>query len=284
MSAAVVVAAVSYHGSPDLPALLASLRAGGGDWRLVVVDNADDDREREAVRAAAAGDARVRVVDAGGNLGYLGGARRGLREVDPDATRWLVVTNTDVRFAPDFVERLAAMTDDAVVAPAILSSVSGADQNPFLLERPSRATLLRWRVQFATVAGARLVVAVDHLLSLLTSVVRRRWASRRTVGGAPRRIYAPHGSCMALPASFFARPGSLDHGAFLFGEEITIAERARALGCPVLHTPSLVVHHDEHRATGWWRSRQLLVWQRESVREIARLLGDQGREEQPRWR
>jgi len=273
VSAAVVVVAVSYHGSRDLPGLVAGLRAGAGDWRLVVVDNADDVREGEALRTAVAGDDRVRVVDAGSNLGYLGGARRGLAEVDPASTRWLVVTNTDVRVAPDFVERLAALPDDAIVAPAVLSSVSGADQNPFLARRPSRATVLRWRAQFATVTGARLVVALGQL----RSVLRRAGGSGIAPIGRPCRIYAPHGSCLVLPASFFARPGSLDHGAFLFGEEITIAERARSLGCPVLYEPALVVHHDEHRATGWWRSRQLLAWQRESVREIARLLDDSPR-------
>lgn len=276
VSAAVVVVAVSYHGSSDLPGLVASLRAGPGDWGMVVVDNSADPREGEAVRAAVAGDDRVRVVDAGANLGYFGGARRGLAKVDPASTRWLVVTNADVRVAPDFVSRLSAMTDDAVVAPAVRSSVSGRDQNPFLVRRPSRATVLRWRAQFATVAGARLVVAVGQL----RSVLRRAGGSATTApNGHPRPIYAPHGSCLALPASFFSRPGALDHGAFLFGEEITIAERARSIGCPVIHQPALVVHHHEHRATGWWRSRQLLVWQRESVREIARLLADAGTRE-----
>ena len=267
----VLVVAVSYFGSADLAALLASLRAGGGAWRLVAVDNAGDPAEHRAVIAALGGEPRAVVVDAQGNLGYLGGARLALGGLGGPPAPWTVVTNTDVRFTPDFVTSVAALPGDAVVAPAIVSDLSGSDQNPFLERRPSRHTVLRWRVQFATVPVARLVVALGRLGSSVRRLVRRR-----TTSGVARTVYAPHGSCLVLPAAYFDRGGTLDHGAFLFGEEITVAERARALGLPVRYEPAVVVRHAEHRSTGWWRSRQLLTWQRESVREIARVLEGRG--------
>jgi len=266
-SGTVHVVAVSFFGSSDVQGLLASLQAGGGDWRLVVVDNACDAGERGRLQATLAGEPRARVVTAATNLGYLGGARLGLEGVDAAATPWTVVANTDLRFAPTFVEELSRRTDEAVVAPAIVSEASGADQNPYLVKRPSRLTVLRWRLEFATLPVARLVVALGQL----SSVVRRAAGPRASARDA-RQVYAPHGSCVALPSSFFARGGTLEHGSFLFGEEITLAERARTIGMPVVHVPDLVVHHAEHRATGWWRSRQMLEWQRASVREIARLL------------
>ncbi len=67
------------------------------------------------------------------------------------------------------------------------------------------------------------------------------------------KIYAPHGSFIALHRSYFEHGGTLDYGAFLFGEEIFIAETARKLGLTVLYEPAIAIEHTERStAAGLW--------------------------------
>lgn len=258
--------AVSYFGSRDVPDLARSLREGTSPhWRLVVVDNSCDEAEAERLRPLGALDERIEVITAPHNTGYLGGARLAL--ADPTArARWTVVCNTDLTFAPDFVALLTQLPPDRVVAPSVRSARTGRDQNPYLVRRPGPWQVRRWRAEFSTVLGAKLVVAAGNLPVRRT---RPRDASRQ----APRRIYAPHGSCLVLPAEYFDRGGDLTHAAFLFGEEITVAERARRLGLPVMYHPQLQVNHAEHRSTGVWRSTRMIRWHQEGVRHVVDLLG-----------
>jgi hypothetical protein len=69
-------------------------------------------------------------------------------------------------------------------------------------------------------------------------------------------IYAPHGALIAFHRRYF-RAGSnpFEHDAFLFNEEITVAEGARQRGLQVLFVPDVVVRHHEHVSTGWFRDR-----------------------------
>lgn len=269
MSARVLVVAVSYFGSPDLRRLIESLAASSQpDWRLVTVDNAEDSAEWTKVADAVAVDSRAEGIRSPRNLGFFGGARHALKDVDPTAFDWVVVSNADICFAPDFIARLGERRPDCVVAPSITSSITGRDQNPYLRERPGGWAVRRWRWEFALVPVGRIVVALGN------SRLSRR-------GGPPgteaANIYAPHGSCMALPREFFARGGSLNHEPFLFAEEITIAEQCRRLGMTVVYDPTVRVRHREHASTGVLRSARMIRWQRDAIGYAARLLDDQRR-------
>lgn len=266
-AASVCVVAVSYFGHHDVEGLYHSLRDGTvDDWRLVVVDNSGDDAERRALETLLGPDPRCRPVFAGANLGYLGGARLARSALAGESHAWWVLTNADIRFAPDFVATLARERSAAVIAPAIESGLSGADQNPFLERRPTAAQVRRWKAQFTWLPMARVARGVDVLLA------RSRGLLPNPPAGTRRGVYAGHGSCLAFSQRYFDAGGSWDHPVFLFGEEFTVAEQCRALGLELVHEPRIRVQHAEHRSTGWWRSRQMLEWQRESVRYVGELL------------
>lgn len=262
---AVDVVVVSHFGSEDVDTLVASLRAqSDARWRLMIVDNSTDRHELVQLRQHGADD--VTVVAAGHNAGYLGGARFALQMGARRSSNWLVVCNADVVFAPDFVHRLLGQDADHVVAPAIISSVSGRDQNPYLVERPRRRDAIRWRLEFRWVPVARVV--------LWAAYVRARLS--RTRGRQPlpagTHIYAPHGSCFVFPPVYFEQGGELDHWPFLFAEELTVAEECRRLGVPVVYEPDLRLVHREHASTGVWRSREMLEAQRDAVEYAINLL------------
>jgi len=105
------------------------------------------------------------------------------------------------------------------------------------------------------------------------------WLKQQTARGRPlglpsesgevEPIYAAHGSFLAFHRSYFERGGTLGHGAFLFGEEIFVAETARRLGLAVLFEPRVIVEHAEHSSMGpLWR-RETSDRRREASRYLA---------------
>jgi GT2 family glycosyltransferase len=84
-----------------------------------------------------------------------------------------------------------------------------------------------------------------------------------------RTIYAPQGSCLVFSRRYFEQGGSLEYPAFLFGEEIFVAETVLRLGLQVVYDPRLRVWHDEHASTGRLRSRKLARYVGQSAAYLA---------------
>jgi GT2 family glycosyltransferase len=263
--------AVNYFGSTSLRGLYQTLYdQSHKDWTLTVVDNSQDENELSAILDLERQDERVATIAADGNLGYFGGAMLGHETLDCRAD-WVIVTNTDIQLTSEVLQDLSALSlpdDVGVIAPSILTP-SGRDQNPYMLSRPTESEMRRRRRMFASVIVARAVV-------FASSWRASRAAAEDGRGKKPSNIYAPHGSFIIFSREYFARGGNLRHPPFLFGEEVTVAEQCRAMGLSVRYAPELQVRHAEHQATGVWRSRQTLIWQREAVRYVSRLVGVDG--------
>jgi GT2 family glycosyltransferase len=80
----------------------------------------------------------------------------------------------------------------------------------------------------------------------------------------PRTIYAPHCSFVIFNRKYFETGGTLKHGAFLFGEEIFVAETVRNLGFRIIYDPRFFVLHREHATTSILKGRKMLVYLREA--------------------
>ncbi|MEK7765553.1 MAG: hypothetical protein AAB368_04885, partial [bacterium] len=192
----------------------------------------------------------------------------------PSAPEWVIVSNADIAFPDaaffDELIRSHAVAPSAVIAPAILSDRTGADQNPGMAERPSGRRMRFLRAAFSTYptclayhlasyVKVRLLAAWNPLRASL-----RGLRARASAPSAPYAIYAPHGAFMIFHRSYFDRGGTFDHGAFLFGEEIFIAETCRRLGLAVVHDPRLRVRHRDHVSTGMFPSRKVARFEREA--------------------
>ncbi|TMF26722.1 MAG: glycosyltransferase family 2 protein [Chloroflexi bacterium] len=233
---------------------------------VIVVDNSPEPEIDSA-------EAQVKVFASGKNLGYFGGAAAALRDYLkyhplPD---WVIVSNPDVSLPDhDVLQKLldSHRGDAAVIAPSIRTLNSFVEQNPYMRVRPTR-----WRMRMnALIFSHYPVDAVYQGLS---------WIKHRTLDGVTtqdpsataavsERIYAPHGSFIALHRSYFEKGGTLDYGAFLFGEEIFVAETARRLGLTVLFEPSIVIEHTERStAHGLW-NRETSRYRRQASRYLAR--------------
>jgi GT2 family glycosyltransferase len=283
-----VIVGVNYDTDPMAVQFVraASALVCDGGVSLVIVDNAEGGGREALLADLERADPRLRVVRAGRNLGYFGGAALGLREYVgahgwPD---WVMVANVDIEFRdPDLLRRLLDLPwpdNLGIVAPSIWSRKSLRDLNPRLVRRPRRATMKFYKLIFANVVTLNLyeiAAAAKHVVTYLLRQGRglagRALAS--STGAGPRQsegrrvIYAPQGSCLIFSRQYFTRGGTLDYPSFLFGEELYVAETARELGLAVVYEPRLKLWHDDHASTGLIRSRRIAGHQGRSARFIA---------------
>ena len=234
--------------------------------RLVVVDNSPKPE-------SGPNDPRVKTIATGENLGYFGGAAAALADhlKSHPMPEWVVVSNPDVFFPDrDVLQRLCdAHRDDepAVIAPSMRTVDTSVEQNPYMRVRPSRFRMHVYRWIFSAYpidAAYQGLSWIKH--RTLESVSKERPPSPPA---SAEKIYAPQGAFIAFHRSYFERGGTLDHGAFLFGEEIFVAETARRLGLTVLYEPAVAVEHTERSTAAGLFNRDTSRYRRQASRYLA---------------
>lgn len=216
---------VSYYSADDVRELLASVEqaANGATWYAVVVNNAVD----EDLQALIEPDERVRVVDAGANLGYSGGINVGLAAAPP--SRWTVFLNPDLRLHPRSLELLGAQLADASAAVPLIRGDGGERMNSLRHE----PTILR------AVGDALFGDHWPQRPSALSETVRDddAYLHRHAVDWAT-------GAALAIRTEVAERVGSWDERRFfMYSEETDYARRIRQAGGRIDFVPSAVVTH-----------------------------------------
>ena len=247
---------------------------------LAIVDNHSEDGSLLSIRQAISEFPNVELLPSPENLGYFGAARWALAHYleSHDAPDWVVVCNNDIVFDdPQFLSRLLEKDPMAtgVIAPSILSGLTGHDANPSIARRPSPLRMWRYRWWLSNYY----LTWFKQWLSPFVRRVRYRF-SRRTAspGEALSRatavsIYAPHGSFLIFSRKFFEAGGFLDDGFFMYAEEFSVAEMCRRLGLPVVHDPGLRVRHQEGQTTGRRLTRPIHLLQKNGFQyAVARYL------------
>jgi GT2 family glycosyltransferase len=251
---------VKYGADDETARYVRSLRRlqEQANLHVLIVDNADSSV------ADLPMDSGFTVLRSEKNLGYLGAARRGISRYleEHPLPDWVIVSNVDLLVTdPQFLQKLAKFKSAprlGAIAPRIVSTLTGRNQNPFMRSRPSaiRMHLYKWLYRNWLILNAHEIAsAIFH---------RSRSAFGQANQTAPdlgrnvrRKIYAPHGSFVILSKEYFRAGGSLDFPCFLFGEEVYLAENLRKLGLDVIYEPSLEVVHQEHKSTKLIKSHKL---------------------------
>ena len=104
---------------------------------------------------------------------------------------------------------------------------------------------------------------------LLDHLNRQTKTNGMDVNKAPVEIYAPFGAYLIFHKTYFIKGGTLQHGAFLFGEEIFVAETSRRLNLKVIFDPRLKVIHREHSSLRKIGSRNAARYAREATHYLA---------------
>jgi GT2 family glycosyltransferase len=233
---------------------------------LLIVDNNSEDGSVGSIRRAIVKFGNVELLESPKNRGYFGAANWALRHylASHGAPDWVIVCNNDIVFNDrEFLSRLFRTDPGAagVVAPTIISGLTGHDANPSIRHRPREFRMMRYRLWLSNYYAM-------WLKQWLSPFVRRaRYKFSRPAlppgKGLSRTIYAPHGSFLIFSRKFFEAGGFIDDGFFLYAEEFSVAEMCRHLGLPVIHDPELRVWHEESQSTGRMLSRNVYLHQRE---------------------
>ena len=109
----VLVSIVTHNESKDVERLLPSLFAQTfRDFAIVAVDNASEDGTRATFAAfEKVTPVPLSVVPSRENLGYTGGHNLSIARAVESGSPWVLVLNSDVVLAPDYLERLLAEAD-----------------------------------------------------------------------------------------------------------------------------------------------------------------------------
>lgn len=236
---------------------------------VVIVDNNSGDGSVTCIQDAIRGRDNVELAASARNRGYFGGARWALDRylVSHPLPPWVIVCNNDIVFdEPKFLETLVKTdpTTVGMLAPSIVSRLTGHDANPSIENRPGAFRIWQYRLWFSNYCAMWVKQWLWPFVRKARKKVRR---PRPVLRSHPRtQIYAPHGAFLIFSRQFFEAGGFIDDGSFLYGEEFLVAEMCRQLRLPVVHDQALRVWHAEGRTLGRMLTREMFGHQRSGFR------------------
>jgi len=273
-----LVICVNYNSDSDAVALANDFlqQSASKVIQVIVADNTARGTTNPEMVLPGHHNGQVSVFSSGSNLGYFGAAAAAFaayREKHP-VPDWVAVSNADLSIPyRTFVSRL--LEDDpsscGIVAPSIRSSVTGRDQNPYMRDRPSSSRMHFYKAVFSSKLMSRFYLLLSNLKQSLrlSASVSGPGPVSSSPKSTPTEIYAPHGSFVLFGRRYFEAGGTLNHGTFLYGEEIFVAETARKLQLPVHYNRDLALVHREHTTTASVKSDVLFQYRKDAARYCA---------------
>jgi GT2 family glycosyltransferase len=220
----VSIVIVSFNSKGDLEACLRSITqsAQGIDYEIVVVDNASPDGTAGWLRERWPG---VRLIEAGGNLGFATATNIGIRQTFGDL---VLLLNPDTILPAGAVGALATELDRR---PAV------AIVGPRLVDGQGRAELSFGKMiaPFAEVRQKILVVGNQRLAPVRALVEAM---TRRT-----RTVDWVSGACLLIRRGDLDAVGLLDERFFMYAEDVDLCAAVRARGRHVLFAATVQIVH-----------------------------------------
>jgi N-acetylglucosaminyl-diphospho-decaprenol L-rhamnosyltransferase len=231
----VTIVTVLYNSSEVLEEFLESARAATErlDADVVIVDNASED---EATSRQIAERFGATFVSAGSNRGYGAGVNLGER-MAPEARPLLLISNPDVRFHADALDRLIEYArtmpvDVAALGPRILE-VDGTVY-PSARRLPSLGT------------------GIGHALFgrlFPSNPWTRRYRAESDYTDEARSAEWLSGACLLMDSAWFRRVGGFDERYFMYFEDVDLGARIRQAGGRSVYVPSATVVHSGAHST-----------------------------------
>ena len=238
---------MSHNCRADLDVCLRSLTAAAPaiDHEIVVVDNASTDGTPEHVRTRWTA---VRLIDAGGNVGFSKGNNIGIRQTRGDL---VLLLNPDTVVPPRAIDTLASTLDAtpgaAVVGPRIVDGSGRAELSFGSMVSPLAE--LRQKV---------LVRGSERGTPLVAGLVERMTRVRRQVDWVS-------GACLMIRRDDLDSVGLLDERFFLYLEDVDLCAGVRARGRTVIFTPEAEITHLRGRSRASALSATQIAYRRSHV-------------------
>lgn len=206
------VVIVAFESGATLSRCLNALRAQTfGDFEVLVVDNASSDG---AAQAAAKADPAIRLIEAGGNIGFAAGNNLAAGQA---RGQWLALLNPDAYADPDWLEQLIAATRRWPKIRSFACLQKAAD-------RPGK------------IDGA------GDVLSL--AGIPYRGAYGHDLTDLPEgEVFSACGAAHLIARDLFLQMGGFDERFFCYCEDVDLGYRLRLIGEATLFVPQAVVSH-----------------------------------------
>jgi len=243
---------VNYQAGDALTACVASLLAdaSAGTVDVVVVDNGSADGSVRALRAAFP---EVRVVDAGGNVGYATAANRGIAATSAPV---VAVCNPDLEVIPGTAAAMIAAFDDPTVG-AVGPRVRNPDGSTYPSARCDPAP-----IDAAGHAALGLVWPANPFT--------RRYRALDADPDTARDVDWASGAAVWLRRAAVEAIGGWDEGFFMYLEDVDLGRRLREAGWRVRYEPAGEVVHVQGLSTDRRAARMIVEHHRSSYRYAAK--------------
>ncbi len=215
---------VSYNARADLERCLASLGAAppAASHEIIVVDNASSDGSAEAARRVAG----VRVIEAGGNLGFGRANNVGIRA---STGGFLLLLNSDTIVPAGAIDRLldelTSHPDVAVVGPRLVDAEGRAELSFGRMLGPWN----EWKQKRLLRGHERRVPKISALVDELT-----------------RRPHTPDwvsGACLLVRRADADAVGLFDERYEMYTEDVDFCAAIRMRGRRIRFTPAVEIIH-----------------------------------------
>ncbi|MBF6512479.1 glycosyltransferase family 2 protein [Nocardia farcinica] len=246
------VVTVTYSPGETLGRFLDTLQqATDRPVRVVLADNGSTDGEPER---AAAERADVDLVPTGGNLGYGGGANRGVAHLGSEYG-WVVIANPDLEWRPGSLDELLA---------AAKRWPRGGAFGP-LIREPGGEVYPSARMLPSIGRGAG--HAVFGKIWPNNPWTRAYRQSEAEITERPAGWLS--GSCLLLRREAFDSVDGFDPRYFMYFEDVDLGDRLRRKGWLNIYAPTAEVMHIGGRSTSKAAKRMLLEHHRSAYRYLA---------------
>jgi N-acetylglucosaminyl-diphospho-decaprenol L-rhamnosyltransferase len=234
----VAVVIVNYNAGEHLLRCVASVLASAGDASLEIhlVDNASHDG---SARRAAEAYPDVHVVENPDNRGFSAAVNQGIRW---SSSPFVFLLNPDAEIIAGTLGALVKLASERPRLGAIGPLIRNPDGTVYLSGR--KFPTLAEAVGHAFIGPFR----PDNRFSRAYALADWDRTTEREVDWVSM-------SCMLLRRSALDDVGLLDERFFLYGEELDLCSRLRDAGWKVLFTPEVEIEHEGGVSTG--RSRRM---------------------------
>lgn len=202
---------------------------------IYLVDNASKRPMTDAVRKHLFVEKRVKLLQAKENRGYAAGNNIGIKTALIDQCNVIIVTNNDILFQKQAVEKmaayLAAHPKTGIVGPKVVDH-----KGQVLQSCCSMRTGIKEIFQFYTVAKW---------------LFYKKWKTYNCLGqetGKPADVYHVSGCCFAISQECAQKVLPLDEGTMLYYEEPILGICMERAGYVTSYEPGSIVVH-KHGAT-----------------------------------
>ncbi|MBB2937294.1 N-acetylglucosaminyl-diphospho-decaprenol L-rhamnosyltransferase [Amycolatopsis bartoniae] len=263
----VAVVVVTYFPGDDLARFLDTLeKATTRDVRVVLADNSADPASDAAVHNAALDSAAerdgVQLLRIGENLGYGGGANRGVAELD-ESYGWVVVANPDLEWEPGSLDVLLEATHRWPRGGAFGPLIREPDGTVY----PSARLL----PSLGRGVGHAVFGKVWPANPWTRAYRQERAPEERTSGWLS-------GSCQLFRREAFDSVNGFDSRYFMYFEDVDLGDRIGRAGWQNVYVPSAAVTHIGGKATARAPKKMLAAHHESAYRYLA------DRHRGPAWR